>query len=278
MARVSRRRSPLLRITALLTMSSIAGIALAWAMSARSAMAFEASSHDMARARAALAEGLKQQQIRTLQSDGYSTGSLPSPTPPPRHGDLGHEQARPPAPVAEPVGQTRSRPGTLRLEDPVRESRAAVKTRPTLARRVPPSAATPAVRPSNETPIPLPTTLAPEKADATGQRRVLTFRPERGFVSAPTADLQRLEKPLTAVEGTPNQVVSACRDAVAAAARPYSVVSVDAASAGPARRRRGGVTAPIEMRVIYSRWVGYEARQSQVNCRIDAAGRVVSVS
>jgi hypothetical protein len=122
----------------------------------------------------------------------------------------------------------------------------------------------------------LPASLAPEEADPTGARRLLLYQPRFGSLWATAADLKRLQQPMVARPGTSTDTVVACRDAIVRAAMPYGVVSVDAASAGPTRRMRdGGLAAPVEMRVIYSRSRGYEGRQATISCRMNAAGQVV---
>jgi hypothetical protein len=118
--------------------------------------------------------------------------------------------------------------------------------------------------------------LAPEEADPTREPRLLLYQPRYGSLRATAADLKRLQRPMTARPGTSASTVAACREAIVAAAMPYGVVSVDAASAGPTRRMRdGGLAAAIEMRVIYSRLGGYEGRQATISCRMNAAGQVV---
>ena len=101
--------------------------------------------------------------------------------------------------------------------------------------------------------ISLPASLAPlGRIDTqTGQRRSLIPRP-----------------------GTPLQVVQNCRQAIVAAALPYGVQRVDAASAGAMRRSNGGHVAPVEFRVAYARQGGIETRQAVVSCRLNQNGRV----
>jgi hypothetical protein len=72
--------------------------------------------------------------------------------------------------------------------------------------------------------------------------------------------------------------VQNCREAIVAAALPYGVVRVDAASAGPMRSARGGFAAPVEFRIVYNRRGGLETRQATINCRLNTAGRVVAAA
>jgi hypothetical protein len=82
---------------------------------------------------------------------------------------------------------------------------------------------------------------------------------------------------LSSIPGTPDAVVRACVQAIATAAKPYGVIRIDAASSGPLRARRRGAVAPLEVRIQYARRGGVEVRQSQVDCRLNAAGAVVAL-
>ena len=82
---------------------------------------------------------------------------------------------------------------------------------------------------------------------------------------------------LSSILGAPDAVVRACVQAIATAAEPYYVVSVDVASSGPLRQERRGVVAPLEVRIQYARQGGIEVRESQVDCRLDEAGDVVAL-
>jgi hypothetical protein len=84
--------------------------------------------------------------------------------------------------------------------------------------------------------------------------------------------------PLPFTPGTSIDIVSACRQAIIAAARPHGVIRVDAASAGrTVTGANGNLAAPIEVRIVYARQGGNEVRQSRTNCRLDADGRVTSL-
>ncbi|GLS33659.1 hypothetical protein [Neomesorhizobium albiziae] len=74
--------------------------------------------------------------------------------------------------------------------------------------------------------------------------------------------------------GTSDAVVQACQQAIFSAARPLGAVGVHAASAGPMRRQPNGLTAPLSVRIDY----GKEVRQAQISCRLDAKGRVITVT
>ena len=74
--------------------------------------------------------------------------------------------------------------------------------------------------------------------------------------------------------GTSDAVVGACRQAIFAAARPLGAVGVQAASAGPVHRQPNGITARLSVRIDY----GKEVRQAQISCRLDAKGKVITVT
>jgi hypothetical protein len=98
-------------------------------------------------------------------------------------------------------------------------------------------------------------------------------------VLAPITNGYPLGLSLKAKPGIPPAVVLACRTAIASAAKPLGAVRVHAVSAGPLRqRRRGALTARIEVRIHYARQGGIEVRQARVGCRLDAAGRVTAVT
>jgi hypothetical protein len=124
--------------------------------------------------------------------------------------------------------------------------------------------------------IALPRSLVP--LDLVGESRFTAFFPEIGSVSGTQEDLRSFRAPLRARSRLPEQVVRNCREAIVAAALPYGVVRVDAAAAGSMRQARGGYSAPIEFRVVYSRRGGLETRQATVDCRMNTAGRVVAAA
>jgi hypothetical protein len=77
----------------------------------------------------------------------------------------------------------------------------------------------------------------------------------------------------------PQATVAACRNGIIRGATPYSPVRVDAVSIGDVRQvRGGGQLAPLFVRIIYDRQGGYETREAQVSCQLDANGRVVALS
>jgi hypothetical protein len=124
--------------------------------------------------------------------------------------------------------------------------------------------------------IALPASLAP--LDVTGEARFTALFPGIGSVTGTREDLERFRSPLRSRRGTPQQIVKNCRDAITAAALPYGVVRVDAASAGPMRAGRGGFSAPVELKIVYNRRGGLETRQSVVDCRLNTAGRVIAAA
>jgi hypothetical protein len=108
--------------------------------------------------------------------------------------------------------------------------------------------------------------------------RYTAYFPDVGSVRGTREDLESFRTPLQPRSGTPQQVVQDCRAAIVAAALPYGVVRVDAASAGPMRSARGGFAAPVEFRIVYNRQGGLETRQATINCRMNTAGRVISAA
>lgn len=135
--------------------------------------------------------------------------------------------------------------------------------------------------------IRLPAALAPCDGPSSRRREVRTspcgprytaFFPEIGSVSGTREDLEGFRVPLRGQSGTPQQVVQNCRAAIVAAALPYGVVRVDAASAGPMRSARGGFAAPVTFKIVYNRSGGLETRQATINCRLNTAGRVIAAA
>jgi hypothetical protein len=108
--------------------------------------------------------------------------------------------------------------------------------------------------------------------------RYTVFVPEIGAVSGTREDVSRFRTPLRARARIPQHIVQNARDAIAAAAIPYGVQRVDAASAGPMRATARGFVVPIEVRVVYRRQGGLETRQSIVNFRLNANGQVLAAA
>jgi hypothetical protein len=67
--------------------------------------------------------------------------------------------------------------------------------------------------------------------------------------------------------------VEACRKAVAAAAWPLGASQVRVGGAGALLRRGQTYSAPIDVAISYPG----EVRQARIECRLDAAGRVVGL-
>jgi hypothetical protein len=105
---------------------------------------------------------------------------------------------------------------------------------------------------------------------------ILAYHSQLGWVRGTSATLATLASPLTPRGGAPEWLVEACRAAIAEAAMPYGVQTVQAVSAGLARRlQKGGLEAPVEIRVLYRRPDSYEVRQAILNCRADANRNIV---
>ncbi len=91
-------------------------------------------------------------------------------------------------------------------------------------------------------------------------------------------DALQAQEPLLARPGTSLAIVSACRNSLIEASRPYGVVRVDAASAGrPRTGRKGAIVAPIEARIAYARSDRMQVRQSRIICHLSASGEVMAI-
>ena len=256
-------------------------------------MAFEppATPNEMARARSTLADLLKEQQLRgTLAPAAEIPEASQSASPVPSQALSAIEDAKGASgdkarasvtdPVRHEAPNATSAPSSRSTKSHKPDGTTVIRTHPSAVRRSGVSTDT-SPRPLDAQPsvtFQLPAKLAPERADPSGEQRFLAFLPELGLITATASDLQRLEQPLRTTPGTPIGVISACRDAVVAAAQNYGLVSVDATSAGSVRRDRYGMSAPIEMKVIYSRVLGREGRQAHITCHLDPEGRVVGAS
>jgi hypothetical protein len=72
-------------------------------------------------------------------------------------------------------------------------------------------------------------------------------------------------------------ILSACRAALAEAAQPYGATKVDVAVTGaPRKSSDGGLSAPVEARIVYSRSGRVQVRQARVTCQFDVGGQVVA--
>lgn len=83
---------------------------------------------------------------------------------------------------------------------------------------------------------------------------------------------------LASFNSAPQATVTACRNGIIEGARPYDPVQVDAVSAGEVVAvNGGGHLAPLVVRIVYAREGGYEIREAEVQCQLDAAGTVVAL-
>ena len=118
--------------------------------------------------------------------------------------------------------------------------------------------------------------VAPKEGAAQTMHLPVTLMPDAGHGNS----WRGTDKPLTSLRtkpGTPPSIVTACREAISSAARPFGAVRVSAVSAGPVDQGRDGLTAPIDVRISYSRQGKIEVRQARVGCRLDAVGGVAAV-
>jgi hypothetical protein len=83
---------------------------------------------------------------------------------------------------------------------------------------------------------------------------------------------------LRAKAGVPDQIISAGRQTIVAGAMPHDPVQVDTVSVGQLGRQGDGLVAPLFVRIVYARQGGYEVREANVKCRLDASGTVSSLA
>ena len=86
------------------------------------------------------------------------------------------------------------------------------------------------------------------------------------------------EESLVRRAGVAGQIVRVCRTSIVTAALPYGAVRVDAAGAGrTSSTQDGGLMAPIDVRIVYTRANARQVRQSRISCRLNASGAVVAL-
>jgi hypothetical protein len=87
-----------------------------------------------------------------------------------------------------------------------------------------------------------------------------------------------LLQPLRAKPGTSLSVVQSCRNALVPRAVRYGATHVDVASAGrTVRLKGGGISAPVEARILFQRGNHVQVRQARITCRSDQAGRITAM-
>jgi hypothetical protein len=87
-----------------------------------------------------------------------------------------------------------------------------------------------------------------------------------------------LLRPLRAKPGTSLSVVQSCRNALVPRAVRYGATHVDVASAGrTVRLKGGGISAPVEARILFQRGNHIQVRQARITCRLDQAGRIIAM-
>jgi hypothetical protein len=99
-----------------------------------------------------------------------------------------------------------------------------------------------------------------------------------GWVGGTRDDVSSVERPLDVKPGTPERIVSACRDALMKLAQPHDVASLDVVSGGKPNRVNGRNIAPLKVRAIYRVRGVHEVKRSEVRCEIDREGRVIQTS
>ena len=103
---------------------------------------------------------------------------------------------------------------------------------------------------------------------------VLADIPNYGFVRDTPANLAALMRPLAPAPGR-NDFIEACRAMVERSAIEHGAARVEAASAGPQRRVRGGYIAPVQFRILYPGVLRSQVRQARLTCKTDRQGKIV---
>ena len=142
------------------------------------------------------------------------------------------------------------------------------------------SAAAPAVvRGPRAAAVSLPARLAPQSRCRGIENQACMSEPTPAEINARTPLYAQALQVLAQSRVAPIATVNACRNGIVQGAMAYSPVQVDAISAGGVQALGGGVqAAPLFVRIVYARQGGYEVREAQVTCQLDAAGTVLALS
>jgi hypothetical protein len=117
-----------------------------------------------------------------------------------------------------------------------------------------------------------PEPAAPEEETVTG------WYLDMGTVRGTRENIAKLARPLEPRPGASERLVTACRDAARNAASSWRVARIEAVSAGPETPTRdGGVSAPVEIRIIYGAVGNYEVTHATLTCELNALGAVVGL-
>jgi hypothetical protein len=127
----------------------------------------------------------------------------------------------------------------------------------------------------------MPTTVIPTSTSlrVRGTSAVLTLPPTLvPRLEASESAVGDFVEPLVRRASVPGQIVQACRTSIVTAAQLYGAVRVDAAGAGrTSSKQDGGLMAPIDVRIVYTRANARQVRQSRISCRLNASGAVVAL-
>jgi hypothetical protein len=104
------------------------------------------------------------------------------------------------------------------------------------------------------------------------------YTAQHGWVGGARDEVSTVERPLSPQPGTPQSIVSACREALMKLAQPHDLASLEVVADGKAGRVNGRTIAPLEVRAIYRIRGVHEVRRSKVRCELDRAGRVISTT
>lgn len=121
--------------------------------------------------------------------------------------------------------------------------------------------------------------IAPSPPAADGSDLVWSWVAGAGIVEATRRTTSGIGASLPAAASAANKAVEACRRAAWGDAAQLGARHIEAAPAGQAKKDRWGrISAPVHMRITYSRLLLWEIREGVMTCTIDKNGRVVSAT
>jgi hypothetical protein len=126
----------------------------------------------------------------------------------------------------------------------------------------------------------LPKSLVPRRiCPPTGGKGCTTRLPSDQDIGEISPRFTQAVVALAMQPSAPRAIVNVCRNGIIQAALPFAPVRVDVVSAGKARKGEGGgQVARLVVRIVYDRDGGYETREAEVTCHVDADGTVVSLA
>lgn len=128
-------------------------------------------------------------------------------------------------------------------------------------------------------PSQMPWQLSPASTNsvAQGEKTIVVADPRFGKIKGTTIAVANLDKPIIAFAPR-SYVVDACKQMIEPQAKSIGAYSVQAAAAGPVKRRDdGSKIQQVFFRIIYDLPGYLEVRQSALLCRVDPRGKVVDL-